>query len=235
MLKYLIFIFITACASWPQQKITHWNYQLKNYGPRFEKLLQMSEHAIWVIDINHQYFTNEKITYFIKQKQKKHNLFLAYVDLQTVNSKNILAISDRYLQLGIDGLYIKLEKNMTENSFQIIQQLHHKKFLIYVANAPYLIEKMSKDQRQQYFKAIDGIAVEAELFKLNNNLKKNKLRLDHIIQQYKKEHKHVLSVEHTVSLDMMEQYRKFVSKHDILGLVTDRSLRGTTFLHFVKN
>ena len=230
----IVMMFINACASWPDKKITHWNYQLDNYNQRFEKLMQMSHQPLWVIDINNNFFTKEKIL----QYQKKQNIILAYTNLKELNSNKLMDYSTKIKEMGVNGVYIKIEDKQKQNP-QLIKKTvhnfsktHNENFLIYVANAPLIIEQMDLKQSENYLEMIDGIALEGELFNLSNH-KRNK-DLARIVQRYKKQNKQILSVEYTVSLSMMNQYRKFVSENDILGLVTDSGLRGLTFLHFIK-
>jgi endo-alpha-1,4-polygalactosaminidase (GH114 family) len=236
MMKWFILIFLFSCASWPSAKVTHWNYQLSNYNSRFEKLIAMSDHTLWVVNFNDEYFTPKKTEQFIKINKENQNTVLAYLHLDDLNSKNYIDKYQRYQKTQIDGIYLKVDptKITTDKFFKTLQRLKTKNFLIYVANAPYLIEQMNSEQQNKYLNLIDGVSLEAELFNIYKHNKKNQ-DLGQTIKRYKNENKQILSVEYTVSLDMMEQYRKFVNTHDILGLITDSRLRGATSLHFLKD
>lgn len=77
----------------------------------------------------------------------------------------------------------------------------------------------------------DGVILKGIYFKALQNKKLSEL--DQFVMDLKKKGINILSVEFSASLHLMQQYQKFITKHDLFGLVTDSKFSGATFLHFV--
>lgn len=232
-----LLLFLSACASLPNSTTSHWNYQLSNYNKRFEKLMSMSHNAIWVLNPNT--FTQQQI----KKYSNNQNIMLAH--MKTTDLKNDLIKAHK---LGFHGAYIQLnqyqfhksnnvnrEQEDLKNVIQILSKFRPSNFLVYIANPPLNIADMDKNLLASYLKAIDGVSMESIFFKIKT-IKDKKLQqaVATNIQLHHQHKKQVLSVEYTASLEMMNQYKKYIKNQRMMGLITDSKLRGLSFLHFTQ-
>lgn len=208
----LIVIFLVSCSSFSKQNTTHWNIQLSKYNERFEKRLDMAHNSLWVIDY-------QKVK--IDQKYKKQNIFLAHLELN--ESFNYDQFLEQYKTAALDG--VAIQKNPLISTFAAKLKKDLKNQKIYLILNDYNNIALS-------FKNIDGIILSNLFFKAHLN--KEQEQLNKFIKDLKDQQIDLLSVEFSTSLNLMQEYQKFINKNKILGLITDSQFKGASFLHFVE-
>jgi cysteinyl-tRNA synthetase len=167
---------------------------------------------------------------------------------KTIIFKNEKSYLNRIQAAGFDGVYLDIVdafqyyKDKTTYAVKManfIQELSVKakknnpQFKIYIQNGVDIIDYLDNKQKTQFYAAIDGISLEAILFNSTTYQMMDTAPIEKLVKQYQKQHKHILSVEYTVSLPLMNRYKRFIQKMGIEGLITDSQLKGRSFLHFV--
>ena len=107
-------------------------------------------------------------------------------------------------------------------------------FKVYIQNAIYIIDYLEKEDKSEFIKAIDGIAVEAYLFAYKKQnathyIKNNPIHK--LIKEYQKQDIDVLSVEYLKDKNHINQYFTKAQELAVRPLVTDYGLKGKIFIH----
>lgn len=201
--------------------------EAESYRPYFKKL-----NKTLILDENKNWDGNFTVKFWETQWQETIEVYLNQIINQGFNGV-YLDIIDVFHRFKDKKLYAqKMASFITKISNQA--KYRNSNFLIILQNGIDIISYI--EDSNKLLKDIDGIALEAYIFKYAEDNKKA-LSLSeeeehfNYIKQYQDANKLILSVEYNLNPDQTELYFSLAKKYKFIPLVTDLELKGLFFKH----